>query len=109
MRQRSLIFTIKPSRTALQRTKPSRGRPKISGRGFELSLALILLSLLNSMPKSSGGLAPDRTGRAHVIAALANFRFTSGATGEDEAWAICSSPVSLAKRNAWDYGNCSHA
>src|SRR5215468_7263486 len=31
MRQRSLRFTIKPSRIALRRTKPSCGRPKIGG------------------------------------------------------------------------------
>ena len=45
--------------------------------------------LRKSMAKSSAGPALDRTGTGNVIGASANFRCTSIATGDVEAWVIC--------------------
>jgi L-amino acid N-acyltransferase YncA len=76
-------------RVATYETK--RDLPKISRRGFKPSLVVIPPLLRKSTAKSSAGLALDRTGRGNVIAASANFRCTSIATGDVEAWGIyCS-------------------
>ena len=88
MPRRLLKFTIKASRTASPLSKRSAGLRMISGLGLKPSLVVIPALLRKSMAKSSAGPALDRTGTGNVIGASANFRCTSVAIGEVEAWVI---------------------
>src|SRR5262245_29605985 len=98
MPRRLLKSTIKASRIASPLMKPDGNLQKISGRGFNPWLVVILLLLRKSTMKSSAGPAPDRTAAGNVIGASVNFRSTSTATGDVEEWVIYCSPISSQKR-----------
>src|SRR5262245_53001373 len=109
MPQRLLRFTIKESKTVLLLMKPDGDLRKMSGRGFNPSLVVILLLLRKSITKSSAGPALDRTGTGNVIGASVNFRCTSTAIGDVEEWVIYCSPISSKKRTGSGCGNCYRA
>jgi len=66
---------------------------RMSGRGFNQSLAVIPLWLRKSTAKSSAGLALDPIATGIVIGASANFLCTSTANGDGEARVIYCSLV----------------